>query len=1594
MNKQLSKPVTDLIDRLQQGRQEDIFQHLEEAFRVAALHGPEASMALDAAVVSLLGDRLNGELLLGRVNFGDLEAITSRALARLNAAGGSASLSLRRRAWDLLDVLRRSALLLRIAEAGETAAWAARILALIDASHFTFGQLFAQRVSAYAGRPLFRVPGLHDTQTITWHQAAARVDLAARGLLALTDGGAARIAILSENCLEIALIDFACLSSGLVNVMIPATASDGDVAYMLGEASAGTVIVSSREQLQKVLKCRSTLPNLTTIVVLDADAASRGVLPFNQVLERAAEVPDEALAARRNGVRIDELATVMYTSGTTGLPKGICFSNRNMVFKRFARALAIPGIGEQDVLLAYLPLFHTFGRFFELQGAVFWGATYCFARNPAIETLTRQMQELQPSVFISVPMKWIQLYELIRQPLDVESADDATIRATVRRMVGNRLQWGFSAAGYLDTEIFRFFQRFGVELMSGFGMTEVTGGITMTPPGRYKDDSQGIALPGVEIALAEEGELVVRGPYVTIGYLGASGPQSALDEEGWFHTGDLLEMDEDGYARIIDRKKEIYKNVKGETIAPQKIENLFRDFESVGRIFVIGDNRPHNTALIYPNPNFKDFNLRSLPPSELRDHFRSLVVTANSFLAPYERIVAFAIIDRDFEAGRDEMTPKNTFRRKVIERSFADVIRLLYRQTTFDVGGIQVIFPNWLFQVLGLTAQDLHVEGSTLALASAGTSLVIQRVGEDEVQVGSVIYRSHGPTINLGLLLSTPRLWLGNEQLFGFAPLDVDLRRSRRRSPADIFWQRRIKAYEPTDAERDAALTLQRKGVLDKIDLHSAALFLGAGDPVDALLGVRLIATAFEMEENPLSEAALRVLARAADSQSPPVVRRSFQLLAVREQASRYRETMARFLDSPVRVLDAETIAVLVEKNLSPDRLDACVAEAEERCMCGDSDSCKLETAHDLLELLASYGIAHPTHYGALRAVLIRLALSAPLERTRKRAKAAQVRLTKGFRNWLGMPSQIAVDPETGVEYGWDTVVAFDDDVDVEARKRLLAAIKSTPLLAEAAFLFSDITTVALDDILPGGVWIRLLGEDQYKSVYRVAVKTRAGEQFDLAINLNHQLSVSLIDEEIDWLIVCSEPRGSGALVESFGGFWESYGLWTEEFIPGDTLDRALIRLSRRKQDEDRYLTVWPHAAWSGLARYVDFWNRTGRRLVIADPSPEKVIVPMHDYQTGARLMSITSRQPFNSIPSMLQAFRENFVARVERDHPRLTGLVGWDVILSAVFEILGEQDGCALLRGILAATDALLTEELRMTVKSYLNSVERRGFLPRRLFFAIQRFRRWLQINPNASLSAQAATLHEMHKTYGLSRLESMYPETRARLFRDTVFRDASQQLADALEEITQRLRQRQILPADLSAVVTDLRAQLNLTPAENYFLTRLSYPYLRPEDEAELVAASPGSVRQSDMVVTMMDADGDTFQVRHARSPKEVGRLHRMFLAAKLRVEFRPEHRFLVAVNERGILMGGLFYELQPEARTAHMDKVVVSERYQRKGVETALIEELFKRLKTSGFQSLTTGFFRPQFFYRLGFVIEGRYAGLVRSLADTEGGRPAAP
>ncbi len=1490
----------------------------------------------------------------------------------------------RARAW--LDAVRRPVLLRRAAE-DDTARWMDLILRVVDASRFTVARLFEQRVERYGPRTLFKVGVRGRDVDHSWLEVSAQVDRLARGFLALSEEhGHSPVAILSENRYEMALVDLACLTTGVVDLMIPATATEADVAYILGRSKAAVIVVSGEAQRAKVEAHRAELPALATVVSLDPPRADTPeVLSLAAVAERGRAVSRDRLAAARDAIDPRAVATLMYTSGTTGHPKGIRFSQRNIVSKRYARALALPEIGDQDVFLCFLPLFHTFGRYFEMMGTIFWGAVYAFLEDPSLETLRASMRRIRPTVFISIPKKWIQLWEEIGRRADLESDPDERLREATREVVGDRLRWGLSAAGYLDPEIFRFFQRQGVELMSGFGMTEATGGITMTPPGAYRDDTLGVPLPGIEVKLDEQGEMLMRGPYVMMGYLDAD-EGTGVDADGWVRTGDLMVRDEAGYYRLVDRKKEIYKNIKGESVAPQRVENLFRDFEAVKRVFLVGDHKPYNTVLIVPNPDAEDLDLEAMDYRDQRDYFRSLVVSVNRFLAPFERIVDFAVVDRDFDEERGELTPKGTYRRKTVADNFAPVIERLYRRLHLKSPelGIAINVPNWLFQALGLTAGDVRLEGERLELASSGASLTVRRLESDDdggiYRIGSHRYRVRGRVVDLGALLSSPPLWLGNEELSAFATLEPRARIRRIRAPRELTLLGRAVRYRPGPAEVDRIHEAARRAAPSLEDLDLAARAVGSDREDVGLPALEVVGRALRGEEEVLQEGALTILRLVSESASAPLRRRAFQILLPAEKDQFTPVTLHRFLAGPEVLLDDPTIAVLSEKGLSESKLDALVRHVHEIAEREAGPGDQGPAAASVLRLLAEYGAAHPVRYKGLRWALARVEAFTGDAGLREQAGRSLERLTTGFRAFIGPVQRIAVDPEEGEEYRWEDVITFEDGIDADDRERIGEAIARTSLLREAVFLFSGGTLLGLANMPPGGIWVSLLGRKHGKSVYRVTAHTRLQGSFDLALNLNRDQSPAELAGEMRWLQVAGGAETDGPLVETFGGYWPAYDLWSEEFIAGETLDRVVARLSRRREDDpvDRLRLLWPFFVWSTAGAFVEFWMRTGRRFVLAEPSPGDVIVPTHDYQTGTRVVSISDRAPAPGVGEMLDDLWRHAVVPMEERYPDLAGAAPPEVIVSAFLETVGVGPGLELLRAV-SRREGPVTSLLEAKVER----VERDGFVPRRLRSAVDRYHRWAALAPDAPPPAHAQTVRELFDTYRLHDLLREYPDARVRFFRDTVFRDAPDALAHALDDILGRLRRRELDGDQLVERLTALRVHMEPGSPEEYFLARLTYPHLMPGDEAGFLSTEMGGVRQTDIVVSLEDNQGRPYTVRQPVNPKEVGRLHRLFLGAKLDVQFRPEHQFLVAVNERGAIIGGIFYEMDEDGSSAYLEKIVVGERYRKLGVGDGLMNEFFNRLRAAGASTATTGFFRPSYFYRFGFSVEKRQAGLVKSL-----------
>jgi len=1480
---------------------------------------------------------------------------------------------------EYIDIFRSSAFLERIYGNPQ---WEALILKLLMKSRYTFPTLFTQRARKYANKPLFTVLHQEGATEYSWKQTADIVKIYARGLYALqTDPEKpAKIAFLCKNSIEMVFMDLACLTGGIVNIMIPVNSVPLHIEYILRKTRPEIVIISDPEQYDRVKPIAAQVDFINYFIQLsDKTVSDPRLLNLRQLKKEAEKFSENDLKKKSELVNWEDLATVMFTSGTTGNPKGIMFSHQNIIYKRFARAMALPAIGENDVFLAYLPLFHTFGRWLEMTGSIFWAARYVFMENPSPEIMVENMQRIKPTIFISIPKKWYQLYERIGQEIDLVQATDIQIKDMVMQITGGSLKWGLSAAGHLDAEIFQFFQRNGIELMSGFGMTEATGGITMTPPGLYRPNSLGRALPGIEVKLCEDGELMIRGPYVMMGYINPEESETQF-EDSWFPTGDIMEQDNDGFIRIIDRKKEIYKNIKGETIAPQKIENYFREFDFVKNVFLVGDHRPYNTLLIFPNYDSKDVKFDEMQSSEIRNYFSSVVVSVNQFLAPFERIVDFSLIERDFELEHKEITPKGTFRRRVIEQNFESVIEPMYGKDYFSVKihRSDIRIPNWFLREKGITPNELTYRRGILSVSNLQENLNLDLQGR-RLEIGDYIYRIEDQRIDFGEILQSPSLWLGNSSLVRFAGKNIIQWFRKDESQSGILFDGIVpKSYKSEFTTDDL-----RKEGHGLTGMHIAAVLLGSPDKQDQHAALDYFREIVRLKRSDFTQIATDLLRRIIYIDAPEIQLVTFATLLEHIAPQEFGNFVAQFLESGTFPLNEDVISLISEQKLNEAQLGELFRLACRMCRSGD------EKCTFMFNLLAQYGSRHPTRFKIIRQFLINCRLCEHESPTKTQAIHAYDVLISGFREWLGTTQLVAVDPETGEEYRWEDVIIYEEDIDEGDKKRLDKAIRNTTLIREAVFLMSKGTLIRLNDIPPGGIWISLLGADYGKAVYRCTVQTRFQGGYDIAINLNKTLPVGEIQAEINWLIQSGTTAGAENLVEDFGGYWPEFDLWSEEFITGETAGKFISRMSKQKDDLqlERCRQLWPYFIWSGVEVCIKFWLRTGKNLELKDPTPTNIIIPLHDYQTGTRIVSITSRTRHTSIRAMLLNLIEKYIVQTENEFEILKGNDNRIYVFSALMEALGESEGLAFLENALLEISETGGENKRNNLenllKTFIDSVKETGFIPRRLHFAIERFRRWLSLNEGATVQAQAAMLAELYETYNLIELEERVPETRTRFFVNTVFVYSSEDFRGKLEKIIKGQRDGSISGVQqLGRYLSSLQHDIKPESDELFFLTRLSYPHLAPTDSAALISLESGGDLQTDLVVQLEDYDGGIYMVRTPVNPKEITRLHQLFLSNNLAVEFRHEHRYLVAVNDRSHIIGGVFYR-SIDNQTVHIEKIVVAAFYRKKGVSDGILNEFFKRVRNDHYKFVTTGFFRPEYFYRFGFKIERKYAGLVKAV-----------
>ena len=1480
---------------------------------------------------------------------------------------------------QFLDLAHFQSVAKIISKANVTEEWLEQVVRLIDLSQFHTGTMIQQRAKRYGDKTVFNMIRGDDLHTLSYSDLWSKIQMTGKALSVL--GGPEKppvIGLLTYNQLNGVLVDLACLSFGIRVIPIPLNSTSEHLSYILKQSEINHLFVGGKTAIRLWNEVHHNY-DILVIGLNDSNLIQGKVMDWEIFFENRDRSQNFDVDQRLSYVSMDRTQTIMYTSGSTANPKGITFNQSNIISKRFARALALPEFGSDDIFLCYLPLFHTFGRYFELMGSIFWGATYSFAESPAFNSLLKDFPMVNPTIFISIPKRWVQLYEMLEKQLDMDSEDSETIETKLKSITGGKLKWGLSAAGYLDPDIFKFYQSHGVNVLSGYGMTEATGGITMTPPTEYIIDSVGIALPGITLKIANDGELCLKGSYVTDGYYKEDDSDVIMD--GWFHTGDIFE-EKDGHYFIVDRKKDIYKNSRGQTIAPQKIENLFQDFDSVKSVFLVGDGREFNTILIFPDTTNSLINIETTDKQAIRDLYSSIILSVNSFLSPFERIVNYVIINKDFSAEKGELTAKGTFNRKNVLKNFFHIIEPLYEKNyvALHSGSKEIRIPNWLLREIGTVRTNVKWDGRKVSIKGQTESLLVSWM-DTKIQIGDFTYSIDSDILDFDALIQSPTHWLGNFGITEFTgPIIYRLKEP------ELYIT--VQIHEPKIGASFSPVTPDNKNDILLYNFHLAVRQYLADDPsvfnylravVDGDLGNWsgvLIDTFLNYQSH--SDPTFRI--KLIETLTPllsgnfliSMLRDAYQYQKKQDRSKGFSFNIDRTTDEHYRAF----ISYLQEAHLNFK----------------NSKSVDQEFIQTILLMVTDFGTIHPTRFVWARSELIWWQISHISKPLFSTAQKAYYALTKGFRTWIGKSSKLTIDRDTGEEYTWQDVVTFDENVKSIHRKKLMEAITETSMIRESIFLLSSNCIVGLNDIAKNSLWVSHLGSRNNKSVFRILVRTRSLGTHNLVVNLNDGWGQNFLEEEIKWLIIMGSGFKDKPLVENFGGYWPEYQLYTEEYIHGETLTAYLDRNRDDILDEskvDRWQMRWLHFIWNGVQAYQEFWNRTEFKLSIQPPSPSNLVIPQHDYSTGTRLISISGRKPTESIAEHFLSLYTDYIIRTENKYPGLKHMSDWEVIFTATLQAVKLKRGKKILNQLKMdlnqRTLRMKFESMGCTVARidrFLDDIEKFGVLTKPVVFASLRFERWLDLNPQATLKARASILQELYQDYDLDSLMEEYPETRVRFFMMTCFKQDNPNLLNEFQSIILSMRDGLLSPWNLQERITQIQTNIILSEEEKFYLARMLFPHVDAADYVELVTTTHGEDNRLNLVIQTEGMDGQIYQIRPPFLPKEIGQFHSLLSESSLSGTFTAQHDFLLLFNSRNRMVGGLYWK-NMENNRIHLEWVAVRENYRNISLSNRLMDDFYKRMKHRGVDIITVGFYVEKFFFRQGFEINKQYGGLVKRL-----------
>jgi long-chain acyl-CoA synthetase len=1456
--------------------------------------------------------------------------------------------------------------------------WAETCFDIIRLSGYSLRHMMEQRAADMPDRILFEdlTPGAKGHWS--YRAVARQVREIAATIYAITAPAEPRAAIFCENCVAGACCDLACLFYDILDAPLNAHFNAETLRGLIHQLRVNIVVTDSEERVERLREAASGIDVPLRILALHRSIANEeeGIPHLGELGKRLSDTEISKFLARRRTFALNEVATVMFTSGSTGAPKGVSFSIYNLVTKRFARAASLPDVGNDETLLCYLPLYHTFGRYLEMLGMIFWGGTYVFTGNPSFETLLSLLPTVNPTGLIGVPLRWMQIEEQCAERMQAAQNKKKEFRS----VVGKRLRWGLSAAGYLDPAVFRFFNRNGVALSSGFGMTEATGGITMTPPWKYMDDTNGTPLPGIRTRLTDIGELELSGHYIAR-YLQEKGPGGTIpypvseDTDYWLPTGDLFRILPNGYYQMLDRIKDIYKNDKGQTIAPRVVEKEFDGVPGIKRTFLVGDRKAYNVLLIVPDTQHPMLQASGSPES-WREYFRHIVSAANRHVAPYERVVNFAILDRDFDVQRGEITPKGTLNRRVVEQNFDMPIQELYGNdfVELEMDSFRIKIPRWFFRELSILEDDIRVADSGLFNRNSRLFLPIRRILENSFLIGDLEYRISNSIVDMGLLARQPRLWIGNSSLIRFCPCREGWDAPLGAVSSQVLRPWKIEREHPAD-EAPRLPQIKERLLVNLNRVITRALF---GDDRDALQAVNEIGKMISRADLRWNEIFRRRLEALSRHPLKRIRALAYQILLLDNPSPDYGKVFPAFVASGLTFLDNESMEAIAGR-FEKYQMEALRLRLQtyRLKLAWPADEVTVRQFDNLFQMLLNFVDAHPNFYFPVRAELAAWSLLKKEPRLATVAGKYLLDLRRRFK------IKMASEALKGDAESWRARLVYDQAVSLQERRRIETLLIETPFLSQAVMFAFQEERFSLEDVPKRGIWISRIPSARAHHRYRMNINLKRGRHYDMELVLGEDFRKPQVLESLYWMLALGGHPVAPRVLPRPGCFsvnmraraslymgeltaWEKIREYSEFRGPSAPL---------LKQNALRKLYI------QSLTAFYRGWMQSGAQIVPGEISPDNVTVPELDFKADGTIASLLGWRSYKNPVDLVKPILENFYQKVVAHYPWCRDQIRVAWIFDACMEALGDKEGrrfLELLQRRLETLPSLVFEGVPLSEELKKYTAGAHTYLPLAFYNAVDRYGEWRALNARATAQAQEQTIDAL---YWLYRLDEFPEIVRYSLYRQTFFANARQETAGAFDRLLRRLRDGDGTPAVQLAELFDLQSTLTREEDRSIF-SRLVFPRHRTGRLLEVMRI--GENGEGEVIVSsrIEDRYSEKYTFREPLEPREIGQLYNYFFRQNIPKTISELDRYYVLADSQEKIVGGICYQLK-DNNVVLLEGIVVARTLRGRGLRDAMEEEFCSRMAGQGVQVVRAHFFLQNFYQSLGYHVDKRWGTLVKFL-----------